>query len=73
MMIFFVLEIESIMSSNVQSRKSSLQDTKMNIDSSSQNPEAPYEDLLSLTKIKSSSLVIGVVGKALSIDKERKT
>ena len=73
-MIFIVLEIESIMSSNAQSRKSSLQDSKINIDSSSsQNPEAPYEDLLSLTKIKSSSLVIGVVGKALSVDKERKT
>ena len=67
---FNILEIESIMSSNL-SRKSSLKETRFSFDSHSQ--EAPYEDLLSVTTIKNSSLVIGVVGKALSIDKDRKT
>ena len=67
---FNILEIESIMSSNL-SRKSSLKETRFSFDCHSQ--EAPYEDLLSVTTIKNSSLVIGVVGKALSIDKDRKT
>ena len=57
------------MSSNVQSRKSSLQETK----SLSKGDGAPYEDILSHSTIKSSSLVVGVVGRALSVDKGRRT
>ena len=71
----FIPELENILSSNVQSRKSSLQESQLSCVAGSQAASVapgPYSDLLSLTKIKSSSLVIGVVGKALSVDNERK-
>ena len=64
-------ELENILSSKVQSRKSSLQEPKLSCGAGSVGP-GPYSDLLSLTNIKTSSLVIGVVGKALSVDNERK-
>ena len=64
----FTAELENLLSSQVQSRKSSLQEPSAG---PSAGP-APYADLLSLTKIRTSSLLSGVVGKALSVDKERK-
>ena len=64
-----IAELENILQSNLPSRKSSLQESRLSCASHS---PGPYSDLLSLTKIKSSSLVIGVVGKALSVDNERK-
>ena len=57
------------MSSTVQSRKSSLQETR----TACRGEAGPYQDLLSLSTIKSSSLVVGVVGKALSVDKSGNT
>ena len=70
-----IAELENILSSNAPSRKSSLQESRLSCGTKSQPHNltpGPYSDLLSLTKIKSSSLVIGVVGKALSVDNERK-
>lgn len=62
----FIAELEHILSSKVQSRKSSLQEPQLS------GGPGPYSDLLSVTNIKASSLLIGVVGKALSVDNERK-